>query len=283
MKKTFSKKIIGFVLLFSVAGISTFAENAAALFTRGTVELKQGDSWVPIKRDSVIKEGEIISTGFQSEAIISYKDSTMKLGSLTRITLEQLSSSEKKDSVSAYLSTGSVRSSVKHTSNKKISYTVRNPVAVASVRGTDFLFSNDGTVECYSGAVFVTPAKNFNPKQHGIRNPADGTPGATEEEARLFEEDLPADGNSTAFTKPGDVAPSEKGSAGILIVEGQSTSFQNDSFMPNRPKDEASRNRDFFSNNSDFRPKPFDSNGITNPKEEQKKSASVRVDIKVNE
>lgn len=248
MKKVFSKKIMGTLLLLGCAGFSLFAENATVLFAKGTVELKQGDSWIPLQRNSVVKEGEIISTGFQSEAIISYKDSTMKLGALTRITLEQLSSSEKKDSVSAYLSTGSVRSSVKHTSNRKISYTVRNPVAVASVRGTEFLFSSDGTIKCYSGAVFVTPAATFNPKQHGIKNPADGAPGASEEEVKIFEETLPADGESSPLTKPGNVAPTEKGTPGILLIGGQSTNFNEDSFMPRRPKDEVSEIREQISN-----------------------------------
>ena len=89
----------------------------------------------------------------------------MAVPALTRVTLESLSTSDSKDTVSLYVNTGAVRSKVTHTENKKIDYTARTAVAVASVRGTDFTITARGKVSCREGAVAVYSAKNYVPPQ----------------------------------------------------------------------------------------------------------------------
>ena len=136
MKSCLIKKYILAVLFASCT--LAFAETATVISVSGKVEVNRNETWLPVQKDTIIREGEVISTGFKSEALVKYKDSVMKLGPLTRITLEKLASSDTKDDVSVYLSTGSVRSTVNHSENRRVSYTVRNPIAVASVRGTVF-------------------------------------------------------------------------------------------------------------------------------------------------
>lgn len=241
-------KILSVLSVLFISVSSSFAAEALVLSTTGTVEIGRDGNWKPCTRGAIISEGDVISTGFKSEAIIKFNGSSMKLGSLTQVTLEQLASNEKKDSVSVYLSTGSVRSTVKHTSNKKVSYTVRNPVAVASVRGTKFSFNSDGHIKCYEGAVVVYPAKLFNPAAHGIRKPADGKPGASEEQIRKSEESTPASGESTEFTGKKDVAP-DAPKGGILLTAGHSTNFNDfTTEKPSTPKDSASEEEENFSN-----------------------------------
>lgn len=151
------KKSILAVLIASSA--YTFADSARVISVSGKAEVDRNNSWIPLQKDALINEGEVISTGFKSELLIKYKDSVMKLGSLTRITLEKLASTDKKDDVSVYLNTGTIRSTVNHSENRRISYTVRNPIAVASVRGTDFDMDGLANVDCYSGGVVVVPAE----------------------------------------------------------------------------------------------------------------------------
>lgn len=209
------KKII-FACTFFVATAGAFASSATVVSVTGKVEVSRNNQWIQLTANSQIAEGEMISTGFNSEALIRYNGSVMRLGPLTRITLEKLATSEKKDDVSVYVSTGAVRSTVKHTENKRVTYTVRNPVAVASVRGTDFMFIGTGKTFCYKGAVSLMSASNFNAKARGIKSPADKKDGATSEDAKNAENTLPGDGITA-----GDVNPFEKG--GVLIQAGQTS------------------------------------------------------------
>lgn len=149
------KKLAGFILASSFVIVSLFAESAVVTYVKGKVEVSAPNGWVALKVGDKINASDTISTGFQAEARIEYNGSLMSLGSLTRITLDNLASSSTKDDVSVYLSTGAVRSKVTHTDNKRVSYSVKSPIAVASVRGTDFTVTANGTVSCNEGAVAV--------------------------------------------------------------------------------------------------------------------------------
>lgn len=151
-----------FVLLISVLLASSFssflfADNAIVASVKGKVEVNRNNNWIQLKVGDKIAENETVNTGFNSEAKIKYNDSILYLAPLTRVTLETLVSTSTSDKVNVYLNTGAVRSKVNHTENKRISYTVRNPVAVASVRGTDFTVSDSSDIECFDGAVAVCP------------------------------------------------------------------------------------------------------------------------------
>ena len=125
---------------------NAFSAPAIVSYVRGKGEVCRGEKWLQLKIGDKINPSETISTGFQSEVKIKYNDSLMVLGALTRITLDEFSETENKDTVSAYLSTGAVRSKVIHTESKRVSYTVKSPVAVASVRGTDFIVTSAGAI-----------------------------------------------------------------------------------------------------------------------------------------
>lgn len=156
MKKNTFRKIIALLAIFFITG-QIFAENARVTYIKGKVEVSKDnrDSWIPLKVGDQLSESDVISTGFQSEVKIEFSGSIMTLGAVTRITLEKLAESTSKDDVSLYLKTGVVRSKVTHPDEKRVSYTVKTPIAVASVRGTDFMVTADGHVTCNEGAVAV--------------------------------------------------------------------------------------------------------------------------------
>ena len=88
----------------------------------------------------------------------------MYLGPVTRVTLEELSSSGQQDNVNVYLKTGSARSQVKHTDNKRVNYQVHTAVAVASCRGTDWIIDDSNNIICFDGTVAVAayvPPENY--------------------------------------------------------------------------------------------------------------------------
>lgn len=245
MKFNFVKKSLLVLLLASSALAFSFADTATVISVSGKVEVNRNNAWIPLEKNTELREGEVISTGFKSEALIKYKDSVMKLGPLTRITLEKLTSSDSRENVAVYLNTGSVRSTVNHTGNKRTSYTVRNPIAVASVRGTDFEMDGSANVECFDGGVIVVPAESVNPARDlGIANPVGGNPSDESESPDNSPE--PEDGTTNSFTSGSDINPNFSG--GVLITGGQSTDFSDSTTSnPTRARTDAEKNATSFS------------------------------------
>lgn len=198
------EKNIRCALIFAaaVAAVPLYAEKASVISVRGKAEVNRDGRWISLHADDAVAEGEIISTGFKSEAVLVYQGSTMKLGSLTRITLEKLAASDAGESVSVFLNTGAIRSKVTHEENRRVSYTVRNPAAVASVRGTEYDFTGSTRISCYEGAVAVYATRP--------------------ETADTAENDaLPEPGTSNAFTAADEIAPAAPDDS-VVVQKGQS-------------------------------------------------------------
>lgn len=147
---------------FVFAGASAFAAEATVTYVSGKVEVQRNGKWVALQKgDSVAKE-ETINTGFQSEAKIKMMDTVLYLGPVTRITLEELASTDQDDTVNVYLKTGTTRSQVRHADNKRVNYQVHTAVAVASCRGTDWIMSDANIVKCLGGIVAVSAYRGFS-------------------------------------------------------------------------------------------------------------------------
>lgn len=149
----FIKKIIGIALI--CCGFSLFASEGTITYLKGKVEVQRNNEWVALKIGDIVYSSEVISTGFQSEAKIKVMDSVLSLGPLTRIALKELSSTQEKDKINVYLNTGTIRTKVNHTENKRVSCQVRTPIGVASVRGTEFIMDDSNTVTVIQGLVSV--------------------------------------------------------------------------------------------------------------------------------
>ncbi len=139
------------------AGLS--AADATVTFVSGKVEVQRNGKWIALQKGDTVEKSETISTGFQSEVKIKVLDSVMYLGPVTRITLEELSSSGSQDKVNVYLKTGTARSQVKHVDNKRVDYKVHTPVAVASCRGTEWIIDDSNNLTCIEGVVAVAAYK----------------------------------------------------------------------------------------------------------------------------
>lgn len=144
-------KIMAVSLMF--AGSFAFADalDAVVVSSTGKVEVQNGTQWVPVKEGDVLKKGSVVQTGFKSELVLKVKESNMKISQLTRMVIENLSAGSDKDDTRIFIDTGSVRSEVNRSGNRKVGFTVRSPVATASVRGTIVNLSNE-----YRGAKIKT-------------------------------------------------------------------------------------------------------------------------------
>lgn len=221
MNKKLLKTCIIFISMIS-AFSSVYGENAKVTYVKGKVELLVNENWKPVKVGDEIKTSDTISTGFQSEAKIEYGGSVMSLGAVTRITLEKLSTSASKDDVSLYLKTGAVRSKVTHPQNHRVSYTVKTPVAVASVRGTDFTVTARGNVSCNEGAVAVYP----NIENRRRTASSSGNIEEAVEESEETKEESTADNGPADSTTPANEIDSTAPAGAVVVAKNQEVSIK---------------------------------------------------------
>jgi hypothetical protein len=144
------------VLAFLAGAAGLFAQEALIREIRGTVEVKEPGAavWSPAVRGQTIGLNAMISTGFRSSAIIDIGNSTLSVQPLTRLGLEELIRAEGNEKVVITMRAGRIRAEVKPPVKTKVDFTVRSPMATASVRGTSFEF--DGAeLKVDEGRVYI--------------------------------------------------------------------------------------------------------------------------------
>ncbi|MDR1248819.1 MAG: FecR family protein [Treponema sp.] len=169
------KKLLVVMIMTGVAG-AVWAQSPRAVIKelRGTVETKAPGSaaWQAATVGQELERETILSTGFKSEAVIGLGDSTLLARPLTRLTLGEIAAAAGSDRIEVQLRTGRIRADVKPPVGGVVDFTVRSPMATASVRGTSFEFDtltlmvNEGTV-AFSGAdrtaVYVAAGQSSSP------------------------------------------------------------------------------------------------------------------------
>ncbi len=205
------KKLLSALFILSV--LTVFAYSQEKIFAKvesvnGKVEIYKGNAWAPLTAGTSLYRGDIISTGFNSEAVISIKDSKVKLAALTRMTVEQLAENDVKEETRLFIDTGKVSASVKHAENKRTDFKVRSPVSTASVRGTDFDFFAVGKIATIFGLISASASDSQT---------------AQVAESDNVTENTTAEGKSTVLTNVADVGDAY----GTPVYEGQETVTDN--------------------------------------------------------
>jgi hypothetical protein len=145
-------------MFLAAAGLFGQAPKAGDAFVRqvtGTVEMKAPGAadWTPVRQGQRLSGETIVSTGFNSQAIISLGRSSINMRPLTRLSVTALFHSENREEVKLDLRIGRLRADVKPPLGGKVDFTVRSYIGTASVRGTVFEFDtlnlavSEGTVE----------------------------------------------------------------------------------------------------------------------------------------
>jgi hypothetical protein len=170
------KKALIALVITAVWAQSVQAQNHRALIRelRGTVETKAPDSseWQAAAVGQELEQETLVSTGFKSEAVLELGNSTLRVRSLTRLTLAEIVAAEDADRIDIQLRAGRIRVNVKPPVGGTVEFTVQSPSATASVRGTGFDFDtvnlrvDEGTV-AFSGAdntaVYVAAGQSVSP------------------------------------------------------------------------------------------------------------------------
>ncbi|MDR2369848.1 MAG: FecR family protein, partial [Treponema sp.] len=148
--------------------------------------------------------------GFKSTALLVVGSSTITVRPLTRLTLEEIQNITGGESARLLLQTGRIRAEVKPPAGATADFTVRSPIATASVRGTSFDFDgvnlsvDEGLVHVAGGngsAVYVGAGHRV------VSDPVTGrTAGGVETARGELAPDLPQAAAESGFA----VAPARK-------------------------------------------------------------------------
>lgn len=130
------KRLLACAAVALLSVVSAVAFEATVVSAKGKVEVLKDGNWLALAEGSVVNKGDVIQTGFKSELILKIKETVVTVDPLSRLTVEQLAEKSSQDSMRLFLDTGSLKSDVKKSENRRTEFTVRSPVATASVRGT---------------------------------------------------------------------------------------------------------------------------------------------------
>ncbi len=144
-------KRISIILICLSITASLFAASGEVIAVKGKVEIQKDGQWMPAQKGVQLDSGVLISTGFKSELTLKVDGSTIVVQPLTRLRLDEIVKKEDTLSSKVYLDMGSIKANVKPAETKKVSFTVRTPVATASVRGTSGEISYNGILNGETG------------------------------------------------------------------------------------------------------------------------------------
>ncbi len=155
------KLVLAISLLIFFSGISFGATYKIDLII-GKVTLKQGSKSISPSIGYILKKGDTIITGKDSECTIKINDKgLLKIEEQTTVTfdeIEKVAAGYKIDKISAK---GNIIFSAQGVYSPKSRVTIKTETAFATVRGTEFIIESDEqdtTVYTLEGSVLVAPA-----------------------------------------------------------------------------------------------------------------------------
>lgn len=134
MKTLYSMLLASLALVFTLS-----TANAAVLVvsTRGEAAYKDGAAWKPLAKGQTIKEGTMVMTGVNSQAVLNIDDNLLTIKPLTTIKVLKNSLTKSSSDNAIGLKNGSVNARVKRIGTLKTRFNIVTPVATSSVRGTE--------------------------------------------------------------------------------------------------------------------------------------------------
>lgn len=224
------KKFLALVLV-SVSLFTVNALTATVVSVKGKVEIQEAGMWVALQKGDVLEKGTVISTGFNSSAVINVSNSSINLGPLTRVTIENLVSTKDKDTTQLYIDSGSLAANVSGKDGKRAGFKVRSPVATASVRGTSFVVSSSGKLSVSEGLVAFGASESDGPSVVATAPAVQPTETAVAETPEGVDQ-----GHANAFASTADV-----GGEGVPVAAGQSSKAASNGSTPSSPRAEMAK------------------------------------------
>jgi hypothetical protein len=137
------KKLTLIFCLFCLFHALGFAQSRAVIQEiSGKVEIKSPQlGWLPAREGTTVSLGTVISTGFNSRAVLDLGRSVLRVDPLTRLRIDELIERGGTVTTDLFLRVGKVNAEIKSTSGVIQNFKLRSPVSTAAVRGTGFDYS----------------------------------------------------------------------------------------------------------------------------------------------
>ena len=142
------------IIALLLSGIPAIAQTAVIQGITGRVQLKAPNGeWADATPGTTVSLGTVISTGFNSTALLDLGTSTIQVRSLTRMRLADLLRKGNTVTTTVFVTVGRVNADVQRLPGLTQSFKLQSPVSTAAVRGTNFTFeinwvtTNEGVVE----------------------------------------------------------------------------------------------------------------------------------------
>jgi hypothetical protein len=135
--------ILGISLLACLAGCGRQGKNKVfgkLAYVTGTAQIFSKGAWQQANNDSPILSGDSIRTSKESEAVITFGNSSIKLSENTSIAINDTINDKNKRLIAVLNTSGEVLSDVKD-AEKSADYEVWTPTAAAHAEGTHFIVS----------------------------------------------------------------------------------------------------------------------------------------------
>jgi len=115
--------------------------TATVASVTGKVQVQKGTDWLPVTVGQTLALGSTVSTGFRSELKLKIGPSVVAVKPLSRLTILSLVQSGTTATTDLNLRVGKISAEVNKSETVQTqTFTVKSPVATASVRGTEFTF-----------------------------------------------------------------------------------------------------------------------------------------------
>ncbi len=178
------KRVLFLMISICVPVFILSAQTVKVGSVTGKVEIQQpGREWQSASSGMIIPANSQISTGFASEAKVVMDNADITVKALTRMSIQEYSSSGDTTTTKLFLGSGRIRTDVKKSEGQINDFRITSPVATAAVRGTSFEFDgirltvSEGNVEFFSktGSRVRVPAGSSSQAsgEGGPSNPAD--------------------------------------------------------------------------------------------------------------
>lgn len=150
------------VLIMIISGALSASATVKSFNGKVKVKLTPTSSWSRINVGDSLPANTLVSTGFNSTLVLELNNSTLEVLPLTRMTVSEVAESNDRISTELFLQGGKIKADVKRAKGLTNDFTIKSPVATASVRGTSFEFTGN-TLTVLEGVVaFGAPERQLD-------------------------------------------------------------------------------------------------------------------------
>ncbi len=104
---------------------------------KGDVAVQEGKAWRPLAKGQALREGAVVSSGVNSQAVLSIDENMLTIRALTKIKILRNLITKKVSDNNIGLNYGSINARMKRIGTLKTRFNITTPVATSSVRGSE--------------------------------------------------------------------------------------------------------------------------------------------------